>query len=56
MPNNFIKKIAKQSGESKGKLENTYKKIENNAKKEGYSNTVANKIAVSTIEKSKGKK
>lgn len=49
MPNAFIKKVAKQSGEKKSKIEHEYKTVEKKAEKEGYKNPY--KVAAGIVEK-----
>jgi len=49
MPNKFISDAAKSSEQSRVKLEHTFKKVANNAKKEGMTQPYA--VATSAIEK-----
>ncbi len=56
MPNPFIKKVAKKIKSSPSTVEKEYKAVEKSAKKQGYSDETANKIAVKQVEKSTGYK
>jgi hypothetical protein len=54
MPSNFIKDIVKQTGVKEEKIEHTFKKVEESAKKSGATNPYA--VATAAVERMSGYK